>query len=190
MYMEADTTPPHPQYLEELTMTATISRNAFLYGAAESIGQTAVTYTLTAARYGVLTYDVLTSPEAKATYKWVKEMGIALGQLAFWSVVWAYAKTQAWVDSEVAAAIPAEADHVPDAGEMVEADPFAPESNPAYAAVATIAPVATLVVPTDSDYHGMTTTQLRKECQAQGIKWRNAHGTRHLSKAEMIAALS
>lgn len=33
--------------------------------------------------------------------------------------------------------------------------------------------------------------QLRRECQAQGIVWRNAHGkNRHLKKSEMIAALS
>ncbi len=32
--------------------------------------------------------------------------------------------------------------------------------------------------------------QLRKECQARGIRWRNFHGeNRHLKKAGMVAAL-
>ncbi len=39
-------------------------------------------------------------------------------------------------------------------------------------------------------YQGMTSPQLRKECTAIGMKWRNAHGrSKHLSKAEMVAAL-
>ena len=183
-------------------MTATISRNAFLYGAAESIGQTAVTYTLTAARYGVLAYDVLTSPEAKATYKWVGSMGIALGQLAFWSVVWAYAKTTEWAEADVQSCLPAEpadepttADHSPAVGNMVatDADPFCPTVNQHYPVMAATiaAPVATLVVSTAKPYHAMTTTELRKACQEAGIKWRNAYAKgKHLSKAEMIAALS
>jgi hypothetical protein len=174
-------------------MTASISRNAFFYGMTESLGQTAITYTLSTARYTVKAYDIVTSPEARQTYQWVKEMGIALGQLAFWSAVWAYAKTQGWVDAEVAAALPTEADHIADASNMVESDPFAPESNPAYAAVAATitAPVVTLVVPTAKTYQAMTTTELRKACQEAGIKWRNAHAKgKHLSKAEMVAALS
>ncbi len=41
-----------------------------------------------------------------------------------------------------------------------------------------------------SRYQVMTSPELRKECTAIGIKWRNAHGSRHLSKAEMLAALA
>lgn len=37
----------------------------------------------------------------------------------------------------------------------------------------------------------LTAVQLRKECSALGIKWRNAHGTsKHLTKAEMLQALA
>lgn len=40
------------------------------------------------------------------------------------------------------------------------------------------------------NYQAMTAPELRKECSAQGIKWRNAHGkSKHLSKAEMLEAL-
>lgn len=40
-------------------------------------------------------------------------------------------------------------------------------------------------------YQSMTSPQLRQECSAIGIKWRNAHGTsKHLSKAEMLTALT
>ena len=71
------------------------------------------------------------------------------------------------------------------------------------AQAAAIAPVATLSIPlpvltsaTDFDdtvvlnYEGMSSAELRKHCTRAGIQWRNAHGTsRHLRKAEMIAAL-
>lgn len=40
------------------------------------------------------------------------------------------------------------------------------------------------------DWASMTPADLRKACQQQGIKWRNAHGRNaHLKKAEMIARL-
>lgn len=36
----------------------------------------------------------------------------------------------------------------------------------------------------------MTSTELRKECQSAGVKWRNAHGKgRHLTKAAMVEAM-
>lgn len=172
-------------------MTASISRNAFIYGATESISEIVFPVALTAARYAVLTYDVATSDEAKATYKWVSSMTVALGQMAFWSLVWAYAKISVWAEAEVQSCIQSEIDHVPDAGEMVEADPFSPDENPAYATVpAAMAPVATLVVKAEPAAQPVTSAELRRQCQDAGIKWRNAHGNgRHLSKGEMIAAL-
>jgi hypothetical protein len=40
-------------------------------------------------------------------------------------------------------------------------------------------------------YATLTSVQLRKECSALGIKWRNAHAhSKHLSKAEMLQALA
>jgi hypothetical protein len=40
------------------------------------------------------------------------------------------------------------------------------------------------------NYQAMSAIELRKECGAQGVKWRNAHGkSKHLSKAEMLEAL-
>jgi hypothetical protein len=40
-------------------------------------------------------------------------------------------------------------------------------------------------------YQGMTSPQLRQECGKVGIQWRSVHGkNKHLSKAEMLAALA
>ena len=39
-------------------------------------------------------------------------------------------------------------------------------------------------------YQSLTSPELRKECSAIGVKWRNVYGKRHLSKAEMVAVLS
>jgi hypothetical protein len=139
----------------------------------------------------VLTYDFLISFEVKVIYRWIGGMTVALGQLAFWSVVWAYAKVSEWAESEVQSCLTQPApDHIPDAENMVEADPFhQPEMIAAIPAA--MAPVATLTIRTTPAYQAMTTTELRQECQAQGIKWRNAHGKgKHLSKAQMIEALS
>ncbi len=153
---------------------------AFIYGATESLVSVASAAALTAARWGVLGYDFLASPEARATYKWVGGMTVALGQLAFWSVVWAYAKTAEWAESEVQGCMAAEV-----------ADPF--EQPQALAAIpAAMAPVTTLVVKVEpTDYAAMKTPQLRQLCSQRRIQWRNAHGpSKHLSKGEMVAALA
>jgi hypothetical protein len=43
---------------------------------------------------------------------------------------------------------------------------------------------------TAPDWAAIAPTQLRKECTARAIKWRNAHGkNRHMKKFEMVAAL-
>ena len=39
-------------------------------------------------------------------------------------------------------------------------------------------------------YATLTAGQLRKECSAQNIKWRNVYGSKHLSKTEMFEALA
>ena len=49
-------------------------------------------------------------------------------------------------------------------------------------------PTAPIAVP--NHYATLTAVQLRKECSAQNIKWRNVHGTKHLSKAAMLSALA
>ena len=168
------------------------TRNAFFYGMTESIGETAITYSLTAARWGVLGYDFLTSDDAKVTYRWVGSMAVALGQLAFWSVVWAYAKTAEWAEAEVQSCIPTEpteapaADHIVDATEMVEADPFSPTVNPAYAAVAA-------TIPTNAKQP--TTAELRKRCIAYNSTLpagdpRRIAGAARLTKAQALAALA
>jgi hypothetical protein len=165
-------------YTANLTITATTAWDTWYRYSERACNDTAKVY-----RWYVATFF---SAKAQARYEWIGNMIGTLAALAILYILY----TQRWAEAEVQSCIQAN-DHVPDAGEMV-ADPFAPEANPAYASVAATlaAPVATLVVPVANEYHGLTTVQLRKECQAQGIKWRNAHGTRHLSKGEMIEALS
>jgi hypothetical protein len=113
----------------------------------------------------------------------------ALGQSARILVDAGAKAIQQWAEAEVAACLPT--DHIPDAGKMVEADPFAPTVNPHYPAMAATitAPVAVAVVKVEAP-KPVTSAELRRQCQAAGIRWRNAHGQgRHLSKAEMISAL-
>jgi len=61
--------------------------------------------------------------------------------------------------------------------------------------VATSMPVAVksiaLPIKADTTFDGMKAIELRKLCQAAGVKWRNAHGTnKHLSRSEMVSALT
>ena len=56
-------------------------------------------------------------------------------------------------------------------------------------------PGAVLSIPTEAivttnHYANLTAGQLRKECSAQNIRWRNAHGSKHLSKSAMLSALA
>lgn len=82
--------------------------------------------------------------------------------------------------------------------EAVETLPDPWEGEVELATVAEVLPLFTnpptlLLLPAakTQDWSKMTPEQLRKECQARQIKWRNAHGkNRHLKKAEMIALLS
>ena len=56
-------------------------------------------------------------------------------------------------------------------------------------------PGAVLSIPAEAiaktnPYATLTAVQLRKECTAIGIKWRNVYGSKHFSKAEMLTALA
>jgi hypothetical protein len=171
-------------------MTATTSINAFFYGATESFGETAIAATLTAARYGVLAYDWYTETFFSANAQHVyTTLGEGLGHMMIATILVgriAQIRYQKWVDATVAECLPTEA-----VVEVAESDPFAPAENPYYPAMAQAIsqPVATLVVKVEAP-KPVTSAELRRQCQAAGIRWRNAHGQgRHLSKAEMISAL-
>lgn len=170
-------------------MTTTM-RNAFIYGMTQSIAEMTLPALLTAARWAVLAYDAATSDEARSAYRWSREMTIALGQLAFWSAVWCYAAAAAWAEEHVQASLTTEQYHVPDAGNMVEPNHFVGANKMVEAIPATMATsVAVRVISIGGGT--VTSAELRRRCQSTGIRWRNAHGpSRHLSKAEMIAALS
>ena len=172
-------------------MTATTSINAFFYGATESFGETAIAATLTAARFGVLAYDWYTETFFSANAQHVyTTLGEGLGHMMIATILVgriAQIRYQKWVDATVAECLPTEA-----VVEVAEADPFAPAENPYYPAMAQAIsqPVATLVVKVEAP-KPVTSAELRRQCQAAGVKWRNAHGKgRHLTKGEMIAALA
>lgn len=169
-------------------MTVATRQSAFVYAATESLAETALPVALTAARWGVLAWDWYTetffSANAQNVYN---TLGEGLGHMMIATILVgriARIRYQEWVDATVAECLPSES--------AVEADPFAPAENPHYPAMAQAitAPVATLVVKVDAP-KTLTSAELRRQCQAAGIKWRNAHGQgRHLSKAEMISALA
>jgi hypothetical protein len=67
------------------------------------------------------------------------------------------------------------------------------ESVETIEVVAVEVPVAEIVVPepVTIEWSALSPEQLRKECSARAIKWRNAHArNKHLKKAEMVAALA
>jgi len=156
-------------YTANLTITATTAWDTWYSYSNRACNDTAIVY-----RWY---YQAFFSEAASRRYEWIGQMiacGIALVVLY----------TQRWADATVAECLPTEA--------AVEADPFAPTVNPHYPDMAAIitAPVATLVVKVEAAPKPVTSAELRRQCQAAGIRWRNAHGQgRHLSKAEMISAL-
>ena len=167
-------------YTANLTITAQTAWDTWYAFSDRACNDTATAY-----RWYVATFF---SEAANRRYQWIGQMIGSLVALAILHV-------QRWAEAEVQSCIakpPIDADHIPDAGKMVEADPFGPTANPhyAHAMAATITvPMATLVVPV-AKAKTPTTAELRKRCQSAGIKWRNAHAKgRHLSKGEMIAAL-
>jgi hypothetical protein len=171
-------------------MTVATRQAAFIYAATESLAETALPVALTAARWGVLAWDWYTetffSDDAQHVYT---TLGEGLGHMMIATILVgriAQIRYQKWVDATVAECLPTEA-----VVEVAESDPFAPAENPYYPAMAQAIsqPVATLVVKVEAP-KPVTSAELRRQCQAAGIRWRNAHGQgRHLSKAEMISAL-
>jgi hypothetical protein len=168
-------------------MAVATRQSAFVYAATESLAETALPVALTAARWGVLAWDwyaEIFSANAQNVYN---TLGEGLGHMMIATILVgriARIRYQEWVDATVAECLPAEA--------AVEADPFAPTENPYYPAMAQAISqsVATLVVKVEAP-KTMTSAELRRRCQAAGVKWRNAHGQgRHMSKGEMIAALA
>lgn len=159
--------------------------NCFIYGATQSFGDTAIAYSLIAARWAVIGWDwyaeAFFSARAKARYEW-------MGQLLGCMMALAYLYPKGWVDAQVAAAV----EEAPD----VEIAPVIPLRPPVPAIAATsAAPVAVSVVKVEAPATElpwlMTSQELRKECQRRAIVWRNAHGKgKHLRKEEMVKALA
>jgi hypothetical protein len=149
--------------------------NAFIYGATQSIGDTAIAATLTAARWGVMGWEwycaTFFSPAATRRYRLIGEI---LGHCMILAII-GWRMAQQWAASEVSAALP---------GAAPEVDPFCPSINPLPVAQPTFTPALI----------GATLASLRKQCIAynatlpQGDTRRIARAAR-LTKAEAIAAL-
>ena len=103
--------------------------NYFRTAAIDSLGDTAIAYTLTAARWGVLGWEWYTesffSAKAKARYQLIGE---TLGHCLILALL-GWRMAQQWAEGEVSAALPTN-DHIVGVNKMVEADPFCPTVNP------------------------------------------------------------
>jgi hypothetical protein len=152
----------HPPIFEDTTMNTTT--NAFIYGATQSIGDTAITYALTAARWGVLGWDWYTttffSARATARYQLIGEI---VGHCLILAVI-GWRMAQGWAAAEVEGAI---------AAPVAEVDPFCPEVNP-LPVVAVVEDVAT--VP--------TIRQLKAQAKVAKVK-----GYGRMTKPQLIKAL-
>ena len=151
-------------------ITATTAWDTWYSFSDRACNDTAIVY-----RWYVQTFF---SAQAQARYIWIGKM---LGCLIALAILY----LQQWAENHVQASLAPVA-----VTEAVEVDPFSPDANPHHATVPAVmaAPVATLVIPVSPAT--LTSAELRKQCQSAGIKWRNAHGaSKHLSKAEMLAAL-
>ena len=107
--------------------------NYFTYGLTQSIGDTAIAYTLTAARWGVIGWEWYTesffSAKAKSRYQIIGEI---LGHCLILAML-GWRMAQRWADAEVSASLPGE--EAPVATEMT-VEPFCPEVNPLPVVVA------------------------------------------------------
>ncbi|MBD1918884.1 MULTISPECIES: hypothetical protein [Cyanophyceae] len=73
---------------------------------------------------------------------------------------------------------------------LTEAEVLTARPVPAMAA-AVAAPIAVAVIKVEAPaYAKMTSVQLRKECSRRGIAWRGVREGKHLTKPQMIEALS
>lgn len=166
-------------YTANLTITANTAWSTWYEFSDRACNDTATVY-----RWYVATFF---SEAASRRYQWIGEM---LGCIIALAVLY----VQRWAEAEGQSCLPA--DHFPGVGNMVEADPFSPAVNPAYAAVAaTIAEsVATLVVPVSRSVEKMTLAQLRKMAIAhnRGLAKddpRRIANAARLTKAQALAVL-
>jgi hypothetical protein len=157
--------------MENITSNYT-RRQAFLYGITESLGDTIIPATLTAARYAVLGWDwyyaTFFSPQAQRRYEW-------LGQFLGCMIALAYMYTQRWVDNQVESALSPQ--------EETETQRVSTKTQTQTEGVSNKILGVSQKLP--------TVKELRAMCQEREVKWRNANGpNRHLRKSEMIEALS
>ena len=157
--------------------------NYFTYGLTQSIGDTAIAYSLTAARWGVLAVDrvhaLATHPRTVHAAKvavWCLYLG-AVVAYALGQTVRIYA--QHWVDAQVSASLPAEV--APVAAEMT-ADPFAPEVNPLPVVVAPVPALTEMTVATEKP---LTIRQLKAIARERKLR-----GYGDMTKAQLIQALA
>ena len=177
--------------------------NYFRTAAIDSLGDTAIAYTLTATRWGVIGWEWYTesffSAKAKARYEWVGQILACLAMTCYIAgkasrELVAQTELQHWVDAQVAEALPQPqrllapapepvdplpAEVAPVAAEMT-VDPFCPTVNPL--------PVSVDPVPALAE---MTLAQLRKRAIAHNASLPKGHPNRiaraaRLTKAEAL----
>ena len=160
--------------------------NYFRHGLTQSIGDTAIAYSLTAARWGVLAVDrvhaIATHPRTVQAAKvavWCLYLG-AVVAYALGQTVRIYA--QHWVDAQVSASLPAEV--APVAAEMT-ADPFAPEVNPLPVVVAPVPALDDEAKKLEvSRLESLTIRQLKAAAKGK------VPGYGRMTKAQLVQALA
>lgn len=109
--------------------------NYFRAAAIDSIGDTAITYALVAARWGVLAWDAATSDRAIAAYRQGWQLARATALFCIGLGIITRRAVQDWVDAQVEGATPkalapAAPLPLPPAAEPEAVDPFDPSVNP------------------------------------------------------------
>ena len=157
--------------------------NYFRTAAIDSLGDTAIAATLTAARWGVLAVDrvhaLATHPRTVQAAKvavWCLYLG-AVVAYALGQTVRIYA--QHWVDAQVSASLPAEV--APVAAEMA-VDPFCPTVNPLPVVVAPVPALTEMTVATEKP---LTIRQLKAIARERKLR-----GYGDMTKAQLIQALA
>ena len=167
--------------------------NDFRTGLTQSIGDTAIAATLTAARWGELAWDWYTatffSAAAARRYEWIGQMLACLAMACYLAgkasrELVAQTELQHWVDAQVSASLPAN-DHIVGVNKMVESDPFCPTVNPL--------PVVVAPVPAMDDeakklevsmLESLTIRQLKAAAKGK------VPGYGRMTKAQLIQALN
>lgn len=200
----------HYQVGRQFQVTATaavealsITHNAFIQSADRFTG---LLVDVAESRAVVTTYRVLTSPTAKALYRFTGRLILAVGAAAMYGAFFAGVSFRRWCDALVERHLQPEAIEDAELDALVieafaplptevEVDPWdlrvePAEVEPVQPAAIAVAPVL-LLPPAKEQPRKLDAYQLRDLCNLHGIQWRNAKGrNKHMPFAQMRQQLA